>query len=135
MVFKDIKEWYLVTDVERTVLLVVDDETTVCRALSRMLRNYVDEIITATNPAEAESVLAMGKVTHLICDHWFGPGQPLGLDLVARWKKDYTSITRAVVLTGTDVTQLKTQPGVHQIMAKTVEPKELAIALDLSISK
>jgi len=120
-----------VTHAERSVLLVVDDESTVCRALSRMLKKYADEIITATNPNEAESVLEMGEVTHLICDHWFGPGQPLGLDLVARWKKRYASISRAVVLTGTDVTQLRAQPGVYQIMAKTVEPRELAQALNL----
>lgn len=118
---------------EKSILLVVDDESTVCRALSRMLKKYADEIITATNPSEAESVLEMGEVTHLICDHWFGPGQPLGLDLVSRWKKSYSSIRRAVVLTGTDVTQLKTQPGVHQIMTKTVEPSELASALDLHV--
>ncbi|MCP4600586.1 MAG: response regulator [Proteobacteria bacterium] len=116
---------------DKSVLLVVDDESSVCRALSRMLKSSVDEILTAITPSEAEMVLESRKITHVICDHWFGPGLPLGLDLAAKWKEQHLSIQRAVVLTGTDVSRLESRPGVHQIMAKTVRPEELLKALGL----
>ena len=116
---------------EKSVLLVVDDESSVCRALSRMLKKDVDEILTAFSPQEAETVLDSRKITHLICDHWFGQGQPLGLDLAAKWKKEHTSLRRVIVLTGTDITRLTAPPGVNEILAKTARADELAAALDL----
>lgn len=116
----------------KSILLIVDDESSVCRALSRMLKRRFDTITTAVSPLEAEVILDSNPVTHVICDHWFGVGQPLGLDLAARWKSQFSTIKRVVVLTGTDATQLTPPPGVHQIMAKTVEADELTRALGLA---
>ncbi len=113
------------------VLLIVDDERSVCRALTRLLDRTVGKIQTATNPSEAEIVLRTGKVTHVICDHWFGPGQPLGLDLVSSWKEKYPSIKRAVVLTGTDVDKLADTKNVDKILPKVVDPKYLIEVLEL----
>ena len=113
------------------VLLIVDDERTVCRALSRLLDHKVKEILSATNPTEAEIVLRSGRITHLICDHWFGPGQPVGIDLVTRWKKAFPSIQRAVVLTGTDINKLDKGEAVDEILPKVVVPKKLTKALCL----
>ncbi|MCP4679291.1 MAG: response regulator [Deltaproteobacteria bacterium] len=118
-------------DHSKSVLLVVDDESSVCRALSRMLKGRVDEILSAYSPLEAETILETREITLLICDHWFGPGQPLGADLAAKWKERYHSIQRAVVLTGTDISKLETPSGVHQIIAKTVKTEELVNALGL----
>lgn len=118
-------------DNSKSVLLVVDDESSVCRALSRMLKGRVGEILSAYSPLEAESILDTREINLLICDHWFGPGQPLGADLAAKWKNRYNSIRRAVVLTGTDISKLNTPPGVHQIIAKTVKTEELVNALGL----
>ncbi len=113
------------------VLLIVDDERSVCRALTRLLDRQVKRIETATNPWEAETILKSGQITHLICDHWFGPGQPLGIDLAARWKKEYPSILRAVVLTGMDITKISLASGVDSILPKVVEPEELINTLQL----
>ena len=118
------------TDESEFVLLIVDDERTVCRALTRLLDRSVSRIETATNPKEAEIVLRAGNVTHVICDHWFGPGQPLGLDLVTQWKETYPSIRRIVVLTGTDVNKLEKSKNVV-ILPKVVDPDELIEALGL----
>ena len=115
----------------KSILLVVDDESSVCRALSRMLKGRVDEILSAYSPMEAETILKTREITLLICDHWFGQGQPLGADLAAKWKDRYKSIRRAVVLTGTDISKIETPPGVHQIIAKTVKTEELVEALGL----
>jgi len=121
-----------VTNKSNFVLLIVDDERSVCRALSRLLENSIKTIQTATNPTEAEMVLNSRDVTHLICDHWFGPGQPLGIDLVAKWKKKYTSIKRAVVLTGTDISNIDTSSSVDKILPKVVDPDDLIKTLGLS---
>ena len=114
------------------VLLIVDDERSVCRALTRLLDRQVRRIETATNPTEAEIILRSGNITHLICDHWFGPGQPLGIDLAARWKATFPSIRRAVVLTGTDINKLPRAEGVDRILPKVVDPDELIEVLELN---
>jgi DNA-binding NtrC family response regulator len=114
-----------------SILLVVDDESSVCRALSRILGKSVDVIASAFSPQEAETVLASKKVTHLICDHWFGEGQPLGIDLVAKWKEKYPFIRQIVLLTGTDVTRLTPQSDDILVMNKTVNPEDLIRALNL----
>lgn len=120
------------TDETEFVLLIVDDERTVCRALTRLLDRSVSRIQTATTPKEAEIILRSGKVTHVICDHWFGPGQPLGLDLVSQWKQTYQSIRRAVVLTGTDVEKLVKSDDVDKILPKVVDPQDLIEVLGLN---
>ena len=113
------------------VLLIVDDERSVCRALTRLLDRQIRRIETATNPVEAEIILRSGRITHLICDHWFGPGQPLGMDLVSAWKQKFPSIQRAVVLTGTDINKLPAASGVDSILPKVVDPDELIEVLGL----
>ena len=123
--------WKTVASENEFVLLIVDDERTVCRALSRLLVGSIKQIQTATTPTEAEIVLRSGRVTHILCDHWFGPGQPLGMDLVTKWKKQYSTIERAVVLTGTDINKLPPTGGVDMVLPKVVEPSELIEALKL----
>jgi ActR/RegA family two-component response regulator len=104
-----------------TALLIVDDEHTVCRALSRMLCGRFDEIVTALTPAEAELVLRSGRVTHLLCDHWFGKGQPVGLELVGGWRSRFPSLRRAVILTGTGAVEEGRPDGVDAVVPKTIE--------------
>ena len=115
----------------KTSLMIVDDESSVCRALSRILGKRVDEISVAFNPREAATVLASKNVTHVVCDHWFGTGQPLGIDLVTEWKEQYPSIHKVVVLTGTDVTRIAPQTDDILVMNKAVNPEDLRKALGL----
>ena len=122
-------------DTPDAVLLIVDDERSVCRALSRLLDRQVKDILSATTPTEAEIILRSGKVTHVICDHWFGPGQPLGVDLVTKWRKSYPTIQKAVVLTGTDINRLEAGDAVDKILPKVVDPDDLIEVLDLSRPK
>jgi DNA-binding NtrC family response regulator len=115
----------------KSVLLVVDDESSVCRALSRILGKRVDEIIAAFSPQEAETVLVSREVTHLVCDHWFGMGQPLGIDLVVKWRQLYPSLQKVILLTGTDVARLTPPDAGILVMNKTVNPEDLIKALNL----
>ncbi len=117
------------------VLLIVDDERSVCRALSRLLDRQVQEILSATNAREAEIILRSGRVTHVICDHWFGPGQPLGTDLVTNWKSRFPTIQKAVVLTGTDINKLDGGTAVDKILPKVVDPADLIKVLGFNHDK
>jgi len=113
-------------EVSRTVLLVVDDESSVCRAIKRLLKNKVDEILTAQTPADAETILRSRAVTHVICDQLLGPSQPLGTDLSRGWKERYPSIRRIAILTGTNVGNIARPEGVDHVLAKTTDPVKLA---------
>lgn len=115
-----------------TLLLVIDDESSVCRALRRLMRGRVDEIVTAETPADAEAILDTRAVTHVICDHLLGPGQPRGIDLARRWRERYPAIAGLVVLTGTNVANLEAPPEVDHVLPKTTDPTELARRLGLA---
>ncbi|MFO8074042.1 MAG: response regulator [Polyangia bacterium] len=115
----------------RTVLLVVDDESTVCRVLRRMLSPLVDELLTAENVADAEAILEARSVTHLLCDHLLGPHQPKGMDAASRWRERYPSISTAVILTGARMDELEPSAGIDAVISKVVDAEQLAGALGL----
>ena len=97
-----------------------------------MLSTRVDETNYATSAFEAELILDSKEITHLICDHWFGAGQTLGTDLAALWKKKYPSIERIVLLTGADISTLKSPPEVNTVLSKSVETSTLIESLELA---
>ena len=108
------------------VLLVVDDESTVCRAICRILRSRFADIQSACTPEEAVAVLDSRRVTHVLCDYRLGAGQPTGTELVQRWRSQHPSIERAVILTGVEVTQLEAPGGVDAVVPKASDPTDLA---------
>ena len=114
---------------EKTILLVVDDENAVCRALRRMLKNKFDEVLAVETPADAEAVLASRPVTHVVCDHCLGPGQPEGLAIAGAWRSAYPSIRRLVILTGVNLKNLSPAPGIDLLLPKTIDPADLASRL------
>jgi CheY-like chemotaxis protein len=115
-----------VADADRTTLLVVDDESAVGRVLRRLLRERFDEIVAVETPADAEAVLASRPVTHVVCDHCLGAGQPEGLTVASAWRAAYPSIRRLIILTGADVKNLTALPGVDLVLPKTTDPADLA---------
>ncbi len=119
-------------DYDRKILLVVDDESSVCRALKRLLRGRVDEIVTAQTPADAETVLRSTPVTHVICDHFLGPGQPNGGDVARNWKVDYPKIKVVAILTGTNIGDIEKAPGIDHLLPKTTDPVKLAELMGFS---
>lgn len=119
-------------DDRKKILLIVDDESSVCRALTRMLNRRVDETASTTSAMEAEVILESKEVTHVICDHWFGSGQTLGTELAPIWKKKYPSIERIVILTGMDIDTLDTSPEIYSILTKAAEPETLIETLGLN---
>ncbi|MDD5306862.1 MAG: hypothetical protein PHU25_06025 [Deltaproteobacteria bacterium] len=114
----------------KKTLLIVDDEARVAKALTRAMGRYFDEVLSAGTASIASSILAENKVTHVICDHWLGEGDPLGLDLVPEWRRSYPAIERAVIMTGLDEKTLIADSGIDAIVSKLTRSEELARVLD-----
>jgi len=110
-------------------LLVVDDEVSVTRALRRVLAPYFAALRLANTPYDARVILASEKITHVLCDHWLGVGEPLGLDLLPRWKSSFPSIERAVLFTGFDVEALAPDPKIDAVISKRVDLDALVCTL------
>jgi DNA-binding NtrC family response regulator len=118
-------------DRRRLTLLVVDDETAVCRAVARVMKRHFDTVVTADSPQEARAVLGTRPVTHLICDHWFGKGQPSGLELITQWLKVHPSLERVLLLTGVDTSMLIAPDPKVKIIRKAVDVKDLLKELEI----
>ncbi|MCP4601296.1 MAG: hypothetical protein GY847_12360 [Proteobacteria bacterium] len=113
----------------RKILLVVDDDENISKALKRLLGRKFHEIVTAQNSGEAVLLLETRSVTHLVCDYWLGNGEPLGIDLVPAWRMKYPSIERAVIFTGNEINSIPVPFGVDEILSKSVESTPLINAL------
>jgi CheY-like chemotaxis protein len=114
----------------KKILMVVDDTPAIGRALSRVLNRYFDEVHILTSAAEATALLGQKVVTHVICDHCLGEGDPLGLDLVPRWRREHPLIERAIILTGLDERTLIAGPEIDAVVSKLTGSEELVRLLN-----
>ena len=111
------------------VLLVVDDEPAMRKVLERLLGKAFDQILTAADPVEADDKIAANPVTHLVTDCNLGPGLPLGIDLVAGWRERCPTIERAVVFSGTDLSDKEVPGEVDAVLHLTANFDDLLDAL------
>jgi len=111
------------------VVLIVDGEPNVCRSYARVLKLDFGEVLTAGDPQEAIAVLEERSVTHLVCGRSFGPGKPLGMDLIPKWRKTYPAIDRALILTRSEIPGLSAPPEIDGILPKPITPESLVKAL------
>jgi len=90
------------TDPSRTsrVLLVVGDEPAIASLLTRSLGDDFDGIHVAGRASDAESILSSHTVTHIVCDLYLGRDEPLGDELIRRWKRRWPTIRYAALFTG-----------------------------------
>ena len=49
-------------------ILIVDDESSICAALKRLLRTHVGRVTTTTDTTEAYKLLETGEIDIFICD-------------------------------------------------------------------
>ena len=116
---------------EKSTLLIVDDESSVCRALRRIIRGRADEVVIVSNMTDANLVIDTKKVTHVLCDHLLGPGQPRGMEVASTWKDRYGSIRKLVILTGSNLASQEPPPGIDLVLPKTTDPLQLADLIGL----
>jgi len=110
--------------------MIVDDMPTVGRALARVLGKHFDETHVRQTAAEAESLLSEKAVTHVICDYCLGGGDPLGVDLLPRWRREHPAIERALLITGYDENAIAAGPEINAVVSKLASYDELATLLN-----
>lgn len=90
-------------------LLIVDDEPTLVKLLTRNLKEYADNIFTAANGEEALMVLAKEKIHCVICD--VGMPKMDGVQLIKKMRSD-NNLVPFVFFTGI---------GNHELMLEAVK--------------
>ncbi len=88
---------YRGTEAEHGVVLIVDDEVNVTRALMRVLRHEGYRVLVANEPEKAFELLAMHEVRVIISDQRM-PGMS-GTELLRRVRQLYPDVVR-IMLTG-----------------------------------
>jgi DNA-binding NarL/FixJ family response regulator len=107
-------------DRQKTTLLIVDDEELVCRGILRNFKNCFDQIFFATHPDDAEKILKQTEVTELVCDYYLGDSVPRGTELLAKWRRCYPHIRKAVLYSGTDLSKIIASYGVDFKISKSL---------------
>lgn len=111
------------------IVLVIDDDPIVARAIARVLASAFDEVLIASSPAEAERHLAASAVTHLVCDFHLGQEHQGGVALVSKWRRKFPSIQRAIICSGSERTQIVLTEEVDALVTKPAHERDLLRAL------
>ena len=110
-------------------VLVVDDDEVVCRTLKRILRRCADVVYTASNKAEALSILDEHLVSILVCDFNLGENEPKGTTLTEQLRHLYPSIYHAVIFTGEGLQCIPRSTSVDTVMRKGKDEARLCAVI------
>ena len=92
---------------EKTVVLIIDDDRSILRALKRFFKGKFDDVLVASHPDEAEKLLSANRITHIVCDcnleEQVERGQRIGM--IKFWSR-----TELFIPGGTDF-ELSVKPG------------------------
>jgi ActR/RegA family two-component response regulator len=102
----------------KRTLLVLDDEEEIGRLFLRYFRKRFEAVHVCHKSADAEAILSSEPITHVIADHYLGPGEPLGADLIARWRGQFPDIRHAVIFTGSQIPGPNRIRGVDEVYYK-----------------
>ena len=112
------------------ILVIVDDEVMIHKALKRNLRTKFSEIFSAHSPTEVEEILSEQPVTHMLCDCFLGPDIPLGIKLIPGWRKMQPTVERIVVFSGSSFSMADVPPEVDCVVPKADDLNILLEALE-----
>ena len=109
-------------------VLLVDDEETILNVLSKILRKKGMEVVTTTDPKQAQSLMSNDRFHVVITDVRFnGLGSREGLELLAYIKRAYPD-TKVIVMSGSGVPEYETeayQNGASCFFDKPIDLNEL----------
>jgi DNA-binding NarL/FixJ family response regulator len=108
----------------KEILLVIDDEPQVRRMLKRFFSHHFDAVITAGTPEEAEAILEQEDVTHIISDYDLCPQYSRGTELIMGWRRQYPSIRRVLLLSGSCLSDADIPLEVDHYSSKGEDPKD-----------
>ena len=118
------------------IILVVDDEENVCRALRRTLRQEGYHVITANEPAKALELLKVTKVDMVISDHLM-PNMT-GLELLKMVRDRHPDCMRLMLTGHADMdTAVKAinQGEIYRFLSKPWDDTELKVTLHLAFEE
>lgn len=114
---------------KRRAVLVLQTNPLTLSSLRRCLSRHFEAVHVARSPEDAERALALGaNPTHVVCGHDLGENKPNGSTLIARWRRQYASIERAILATGAEV-EARAGGPVDAVFRKPSSPKELLALL------
>ncbi|MCP4678683.1 MAG: response regulator [Deltaproteobacteria bacterium] len=114
------------------IVLAIDDEPAIGRILGRALAEHCQSFHFTTNQHDAEEILKTHEVTHVIADYFMGRDMPTGVDLIPAWRARFTSIRRAIVLSGKNLSSVPIPREVDAVVGKPCSAKDLRAALRIS---
>ena len=113
------------------LVLVVDDEETIHRALQRTLRREPYELLHAYDASEAEAVLDQHKdLRAVVCDHYM-PGTP-GLEWMLHVRRKRPRVVTILLTAQADLQMVLTamnEGRLHRFFTKPWDGDELRAAL------
>ena len=115
---------------DKKVLLILDDDKYMVRALLRSFDSLFDEIFGVTDPDEATSILELNRVSHIICDLNLGVNVETGTNgftLSTLWRKRFPTIERIVIYSGEPLGNISIPPEIDAVVQKT---KDIAFITD-----
>jgi DNA-binding NtrC family response regulator len=119
----------MANDDERGVVLFVDDEVTLCHALSRALRKEPYEVLTAQSAAEALTTLRSRRVDVVVSDERMP--EVSGSELLSQIRGEFPDVVR-LMLTGEaslDAVVGAINDGLYRFLSKPMGTAELAAHL------
>ncbi|MCP4605500.1 MAG: response regulator [Proteobacteria bacterium] len=114
-------------DFKEKVLLIVDKNDLVRRMIYNEFSCTFDQVFSAEDFIQAESMLENNVITHVICGQIFDENDLTGSDIIPQWRWLYPSIRRAVILSGTSIDEIQLSYGVDSIIPK---PSRISAIID-----
>lgn len=100
-----------------------------------MLRPLFDQVLTASDPEQADAHLAENAVSHVVCGYHLGIGLQTGAELIARWRRRHPGLKRAILCTGSNPDDVSAGSEVDAVLRKPTNRVEVAEALGIEVER
>lgn len=116
-------------ELNKSLVLVVDDETNILNAMEAVLQNWDCQVLTASSGKEAVEVLANHPdrcPDLLICDFRLREGET-GVEVITLLHQELNTLVPAIIMTGDTAPESirETQASGHALLHKPVKPADL----------
>lgn len=123
-------------DFSSRLILMVNDDPTVCEGMTALLHNWGAQVIAgATTDAVLNAAEGSGRPDMIVCDYNLADGS-LGANIVATLRERFGHDIPAVVLTGTSNTErlAEAQASNYHLLLKPVPPSKLRALINACLA-
>lgn len=110
------------------ILLVVDDEPLITRAVRKLFLKDFDAIYSVCSSIKAFEAFCCIPITHIVCDFDLGE-EKNGIELVAQWRSNFSSIERALIFSGHNLSRSSVPKYIDAVLQKGDSFKHLRESL------